>query len=220
MLLPYFGYIAKFTKFTRGSCLPSWEKSKAEESPCKKKKKERKSRPKGERKSTILSRKEKNPVWKWPVQASGAPRWRPDFEQKKSPSNQNLPYMMLKTRFPFLYASTSLDTKTLTIALNFNFESYTTIRCLAPQHVLRFFHFWRGFFLSLWNFAHYCVFLLNAPLSDRDEKKKHLCSGLLLPGNLDPSSLSPGGPLSYWFAILGGEIISWRGASCLRTFVS
>ena len=57
--------------------------------------------------------------------------------------------MMLKTRFPFLYASTSLDTKTLTIALNFNFESYTTIRCLAPQYVLRFFHFWRGFFLSL-----------------------------------------------------------------------
>ena len=47
MLLPYFGYIAKFTKFTRGSCLPSLEKSKAEE------------RPKEERKSTILSRKEK-----------------------------------------------------------------------------------------------------------------------------------------------------------------
>ena len=59
MLLPYFGYIAKFTKFTRGSCLLSLEKSKAEESPCKKKKKERKSRPKEERKSTILSRKEK-----------------------------------------------------------------------------------------------------------------------------------------------------------------
>ena len=58
MLLPYFGYIAKFTKFTRGSCLPSLEKSKAEESLCKKKK-ERKSRPKEERKSTILSRKEK-----------------------------------------------------------------------------------------------------------------------------------------------------------------
>ena len=70
-----------------------------------------------------------------------------------------------------------------------------TIRCLAPQHVLRFFHFWRRFFLFLWNFAYYCVFLLNAPLSDRDEKKKHLCSGLLLPGNLDPSSLSPGGPI-------------------------
>ena len=119
---------------------------------------------------------------------------------------------MLKTRFPFLYASTSLDTKTLTIALNFNFESYMTIRCLAPQHVLRFFHFWRGFFLSLWNFAHYCVFLLNAPLSDRDEKKKHLCSGLLLPGNLDPSSLSPGGPIVL--LVCGfrrrGNLLAWR----------
>ena len=171
MLLPYFGYIAKFTKFTRGSCLPSWEKSKAEESPCKKKKKKEKAGPKEKERVPFCQEKKKNPVWKWPVQASGAPRWRPDFEQKKSPSNQNLPYMMLKTRFPFLYASTSLDTKTLTIAFNFNFESYTTIRCLAPQHVLRFFHFWRGFFLSLWNFAHYCVFLLNAPLSNRDEKK-------------------------------------------------
>ena len=155
------------------NCLPSLEKSKAEESPCKKKKrKKEKAGPKKKERVPFCQEKKKNPVWKWPVQASGAPRWRPDFEQKKSPSNQNLPYMMLKTRFPFLYASTSLDTKTLTIALNFNFESYTTIRCLAPQHVLRFFHFWRGFFLSLWNFAHYCVFLLNAPLSDRDEKKK------------------------------------------------
>ena len=42
MLLSYFGYIAKFTKFTRGSCLPSLEKSKAEESPCKKKKERKK----------------------------------------------------------------------------------------------------------------------------------------------------------------------------------
>ena len=162
-------------------------------------------------------------MWKWLVQASGAPRWRPDFEQKKSPSNQNLPYMMLKTRFPFLYASTSLDTKTLTIALNFNFESYTTIRCLAPQHVLRFFHFWRGFFLSLWNFAHYCVFLLNAPLSDRDEKKKKRnisAVGYFYREILIHRHWVQEVPLSYWLAVLGGEIISWRGASCLWTFMS
>ena len=48
---------------------------------------------------------------------------------------------MLKTRFPFLYASTSLDTKTLTIASNRNFESCMSNRCLAPQHILRFFPF-------------------------------------------------------------------------------
>ena len=34
------------------------------------------------------------------------------FQTKKSLSNQNLPYIMLKTSFPFLYANTSLDTKT------------------------------------------------------------------------------------------------------------
>ena len=33
------------------------------------------------------------------------------FRTKKSLSIQNLTYMMLKTRLPFLYASTSLDTK-------------------------------------------------------------------------------------------------------------
>ena len=36
------------------------------------------------------------------------------FQTKKSPSNQNLPYIVLKARFSFLYAS--LCTKTLTIA--------------------------------------------------------------------------------------------------------
>ena len=39
----------------------------------------------------------------------------------KSQSNPNLPYMMLKKRFSFLYASTSLETKTLKIASNLIF---------------------------------------------------------------------------------------------------
>ena len=39
----------------------------------------------------------------------------------------------VKTRFPFLYASNSLDR---------NFDSCLSIRCLAPQQILRFFfHF-------------------------------------------------------------------------------
>ena len=46
---------------------------------------------------------------------------------------------MLKTRFAFLYASTSLHTKTLTVASNRNFESFLPIRCVAPQRILRFF---------------------------------------------------------------------------------
>ena len=85
---------------------------------------------------------------------------------------------MLKTRFPFLYASTSLDAKTFvykTLASNRNFESCMSIRCLASQHILQFFHFCRGCFLCIGNFAHHCVVLLNAPLSDRDKKKKKTC---------------------------------------------
>ena len=59
MLLPYFGYIAKFTKFTRGSCLPSLEKSKAEESPCKKKKKKEKAGPKKKERVPFCQEKKK-----------------------------------------------------------------------------------------------------------------------------------------------------------------
>ena len=79
---------------------------------------------------------------------------------------------MLKTRCPFLYASTSLDTKTLNITTKRNFESCMSICCLAPQHIRSFSIFAVGFAFAFGNFAHYCVVLLNAPLSDRDKKKQ------------------------------------------------
>ena len=91
------------------------------------------------------------------------------FWTKKSLSNQNLPYIMLKTKSPLLSASTSLDTKTSTLASNRNFESCMSIRCFAPQHILQFFHFCRGFFFRLWEL---CSSLCRPPLSDRDKKKK------------------------------------------------
>ena len=75
-------------------------------------------------------------------------------------------YVIFQTRFPFLYASTGLDIKTLTIASNRNFESCMSIRCLAPQHISGFFIFAAGFFFAFGNFAHYCVVLLKAPLSN------------------------------------------------------
>ena len=75
-------------------------------------------------------------------------------------------YVIFQTRFPFLYASTGLDTKTLTIASNRNFESCMSIRCLAPQHISGFFIFAAGFSFAFGNFAHYCVVLLKAPLSN------------------------------------------------------
>ena len=149
-----------------------WKIMSGRKSLVKKIKKIKKKRLKEERKSTNLSRKEKNFLcesdWCWRSSTLAFRVW-----IKKSPSNQNLPYTMLKTRFPFLYASTSLDAKTFvykTLASDRNFESCMSIRCLAPQHILQFFHFCCGCFLCIGNFAHHCVVLLNAPLSDRDKK--------------------------------------------------
>ena len=60
---------------------------------------------------------------------------------------------------------TGLDTFTLTVALNRNFESCLSIRCLGSQHNLRFLHFSVGlFFFAFENFAHSCASLLNAQM--------------------------------------------------------
>ena len=116
------------------------------------------------------------------------------FRTKKSPSNQTLPYTMLKTRFPFLYWS--LDTKTSTIASNRNFKSCLSICCLAPQHIFRLLHFYRGFSLPLAT-----LLIIVSPSSTLHRAIE----------NLDPSSLTPGGAVVPLFAVSGGEMISWRG---------
>ena len=150
MLFAYFVYIAHLTKFTRGSSLllgkylPT-EKSKAEESPWLKKEKNKEAQrrqkvyhsvKKGKHSLVLLNESD----WYWQSSTLAS-----RFPIKKSPSNQNLPYIMLKTRCSFLYASTSLDTKTLTIASNRNFKSCLSICCLAPRHIFRLLHFYRGF---------------------------------------------------------------------------
>ena len=165
----------------------------------------KKNRFKEERKSTILSRKEKNPLWSHWCWRSSTLASR--FRAKKSPSNLNFSNIMLKTRFPFIYASISRDTKTLTIA---------SIRCLASQQIFRLSIFSAGFFFAFGNFARYCVVLLNTPLSDRDKKKKKFLSWFTLPAK-SWSSVSDARRSHH---PIGGEIISWRGASCLRTFTN
>ena len=174
-----------------------------------KKRREKKNWPKEERKSTILSRKEKT-LWKRQVLAG---LHAVQISNKKSPANQNLPHIMFKTRFPFLYASTSLDTKTLTIASNRNFESCMSIRCLAPQPGSWFFFpFFAVVFLCLWQL---CSLLCRPPqrsLSDRDIKKG-VSNGLLFSGNLDPSSLTPRGPvllLVWGFKRRRDNLLAWR----------
>ena len=109
------------------------------------------------------------------------------ISNKEVAVKSKLSNIMLKTRFPFIYASISRDTKTLTIA---------SIRCLASQQIFRLSIFSAGFFFAFGNFARYCVVLLNTPLSDRDKKKKKsFCHGLLFPRNLDLASVTPGGPI-------------------------
>ena len=112
------------------------------------------------------------------------------FRTKKSPSSQNVPYIMLKARFPFLYAS--VDTKTLTtagspsMASNRNLESCLYIRCPAPQHIFQFFHFCCGIFFCFWQL---CSLLFRPP----QRSTNRVCNGLLFPEDLDLSSLTPGG---------------------------
>ena len=92
----------------------------------------------------------------------------------------------------------SLATKTLAITSNGNWKAVCRFVVLLLSTFSGFSIYAAGFSFAFSNFTHYCFVLLNAPLSDRD--KKGVCNGLLFPGNLHPSSLTPGRvPLSYWF---------------------
>ena len=179
----------------------------------------KKTRRKEERKGTSLSGKEKKSFVK-ATRASGAFTLASRFRTKKSLSIQNLTYMMLKTRLPFLYASTSLDTKTSTIASNRNFKAVCRFVVLLLSSFCGFSIFAAGFSFAFGNFVRYCNVLLNAPLSDRDKKKKVFEMGYFSREILIRRHWRQEVLPSYWFAVSGGEIISWRGASCLRTFMS
>ena len=148
MLFPYFVYIAHFTKFTRGSSFLKEKSLLVEKSKVFGKRKGKKQAQRRKKEYHSVKKRKKLPCdsdWYWRSSTLTS-----RFRTKKSPSNQSLPcYIMLKTRFPFPYASTGLDTKTLTIASNRNSKSCLSIRCLAPQHIFRFFHFCHGFPLPL-----------------------------------------------------------------------
>ena len=126
-----------------------------------------KKKPKEERKDTTLSSNEKKFLYESNLY-QGSFTLASRFLTKKLLSNHNLPYMMLKTRFPFLHASTILDIKTSTITSNCNFESCMSICCLAPQLILQFFHFWHRFFLYLWQLCS----LLCLPLQCSTEQSR------------------------------------------------
>ena len=127
------------------------EKSRADERPWLKKKK---------RIKNFCQEKKQIPYWRSSTLASR-------FQTKKSPSNQNLPYIVLKARFSFLYAS--LCTKTLTIARSPSVASNLEAVCGFVVLLLSTFYdfsiFADGFSFASGNFAHYCDVLLIAPLT-------------------------------------------------------
>ena len=141
----------------------------------------------------------------------GDPRWRPDFD--------------LRSRH-----QTRLFLKWCENEVSFSLWKYQPCykdinNCLESQ-------FWKLYVDSLsCSSVHFAVFpflprvfslpltilliclssssTLRAPLSDRDKRKrKRVCNGLRFPVNLDHRHWRQGVPLSYWFAVSGGEIVS------------
>ena len=98
----------------------------------------------------------------------------------------------VKTRFLFLFASTSLDR---------NFDSCLSIRCLAPQQILQFFV---SFLAQLLPLPSATVLIIASSSSmlhlaieikKKKKKKEGVADGLRFPGNLYISSLTPRGSI-------------------------
>ena len=100
----------------------------------------------------------------------------------------------VETRFPFLYASTRLDTKTSIIASNRSFKAVRRFVVLLLSSFWDFPFLPRVFPLPLATLL--VIVTSSSTLHWAIEiKKKSVWNGLLFPGNLDPSSLTPGGPI-------------------------
>ena len=77
--------------------------------------------------------------------------WIKGFRTRKPPSNQNLPYMMLKTKFPFLVQGPALIKKCQQLPGIVIWELYDDLlSCFLAHFPVFFFHFFREFFLCLW----------------------------------------------------------------------
>ena len=136
--------------------------------------------PNEERKYHSVKRSKKSSFVKG-TGTSGAPHWRPDFRNKEVTVKPKLVIHDVKTRFPSLFASTSLGTKTIKITSNKSpFSNGLLPRIVILKTVSRFVVsllstfsglsiFCRGFFLCFWQL---CLLLCCPPkrsLSDRDK---------------------------------------------------
>ena len=124
---------------------------------------------------------------------------------------------MLKMRFPFIYASTNLDTKHYKLPQIINWK--LSIHCLAPQHILQFFHFCCTYCLCLWQLRS----LLCGPPQCSTEQSRYWKKKVSAMGDFSWEILTlclwcKEVPLSHWFVVSGDRIISWHSTSCLQTF--
>ena len=125
----------------------------------------------------------------------------------------------VETRFPFLYASTRLDTKTSIIASNRSFKAVRRFVVLLLSSFWDFPFLPRVFPLPLATLL--VIVTSSSTLHWAIEiKKKVSAMGYFSREILIRRHWRQEVLLSYGFAVSGGEIISWRGASCLRTFMS
>ena len=154
MSSPYFVYIVHFTKFTRGISLEKSllvEKSfLVEKSLLVEKSKVEGKKKKQERKYHFVKKRKENLLRKRLVLAelhAGI-----QISNREVAVKPNIAIHDVENEVSFFCMQVPASTKILTIYIssNRNFESCMTIRCLAPQHIFRFFHFCRWFFLCFW----------------------------------------------------------------------
>ena len=139
MLFPYFVYIMHLTKFTCGSSLLMKRPLVMEGKHWLKKNKKKKEKQVQRRKTVYHS-----------VTTIKITLWKPLVLAELHAGNH--------TRFPFLYASTSLDTKILKIVILL-LSTFCSFPIFAEGFAF-------AFAFAFGNFAHNCVLLCNASLSN------------------------------------------------------
>ena len=161
-----FTSIAHVTKFTRGSSLFMeksllMEKSKVEESPWKK------NRPEEEKKGSLCQVKNKIILWKRLVLAE----LHAGFQNSNNEVAVQPKFAIhdVKKKVFFSLCKYQPWNKNIKNRVEFNF------RCLAPQLILRFFHFCHGFFLCLWQL---CSLLCRPPQRSKRSKLKKKVSAV------------------------------------------
>ena len=157
MLLPYFVYIALQNSLVEALCL--WKnfwtwRSEKRKKVLRKKKEGNKKQAQRRKKGYHSVKKRKTS----PCESDWSSKLASRFRTKKSLSNQNFSYMMLKTRFPFFFMQVPASIQ----------KRYQSPRIVILKAVCRFVVLFlstfsgfsiltAGFSFAFDNFAHYCV---------------------------------------------------------------